>query len=215
MAFQRASTVRSFLARRRPSTWRRPVRLGSNRHCRGEEHQAGADCFDLLLNISNECIAVDWAVEQAGRGQAVASKRADKGRGLPAAVWNHIDHALVAGPPSCSRVMFPLVQVSSTRRVGSGSGWLVPHATPLALWRRQHGPVRPLGATFFNLRSSVFKGRPHQTVARRDLVDRAQPRPQLRNDVPQLPLSLGCMRQRCGRAAVPPVSRRLLSTFET
>jgi hypothetical protein len=115
MAFQRASTVRSFLARRRPSTWRRPVRLGSNRHCQGEEHQAGAGCFDLLLNISNECIAVDWAVEPAGRGQAVASKRADKGRGLPAAVWNHINHALVAGPPSCSRVMFLLDQVSSIK----------------------------------------------------------------------------------------------------
>jgi hypothetical protein len=82
-----------------------------------------------LLNISNECIAVDWAVEQAGRGQAVASKRADKGRGLPAAVWHHIDHALVAGPPSYSRVMFVLVHVSSTKTSWLGIRLLVSHAT--------------------------------------------------------------------------------------
>jgi hypothetical protein len=110
-----------------------------------------------LLDISKECIAVDRAIKQAGRGRAVASKRAEKGRGLPAAVWHHIDHALVAGLPSYSRVMFLLVQVSSIKTSWLGMRLLVSHATPLALWRRQHGPVRPLGTTFFDLRSSVLR----------------------------------------------------------
>ena len=93
----------------------------------GQEHQAGAGGPDRLANglafvraeivedhdiaglqrrdeklfdIGAKALAVDGAVEQAGRVDAVAAPGGEEGRGLPVAVRDRVDEALAARGPA-------------------------------------------------------------------------------------------------------------------
>jgi len=53
-----------------------------------------------LLNIGAEAFAVDWAVEQARRGEAVAAQGTKESQRPPVAVWRETPHPLAFWPPS-------------------------------------------------------------------------------------------------------------------
>ena len=53
-----------------------------------------------LLNIGAEAFAVDWAVEQARCGEAVAAQGAKESQRPPVAVWREAAHSLAFWPPS-------------------------------------------------------------------------------------------------------------------
>ncbi len=53
-----------------------------------------------LLDIGAEAFAVDWAVEQARCGEAVAAQGADKSQGAPVAMWREAPHPRAFWPPS-------------------------------------------------------------------------------------------------------------------
>ncbi len=74
-----------------------------------------------LLDIGAEAFAVDWAVEQARRGEAVAAQGAKECQGPPMTIWREAPHPLAFGPHPRSGAMLVLIQVSSikTRRRGS------------------------------------------------------------------------------------------------
>jgi hypothetical protein len=64
-----------------------------------------------LLDIGAKALAVDRAVEQAGRVEAVVAQRGEEGRGFPMAVRNLGDQALAARRPAVA-----------ARHVGLGPG---------------------------------------------------------------------------------------------
>jgi hypothetical protein len=53
-----------------------------------------------LLNIGAEAFAVDGAIEQARRGEAVAAQGAKECQRPPVAVWREAPHPLALWPPS-------------------------------------------------------------------------------------------------------------------
>jgi hypothetical protein len=74
-----------------------------------------------LFDIGAEAFAVNGAVEQAGRIDAVIAQGGKKRRGLPATMRNLVDEALSFRAQPRRRVMLVFVQVSSmnTNRLGS------------------------------------------------------------------------------------------------
>jgi hypothetical protein len=53
-----------------------------------------------LLNVGTEALAIDWAIEQARCGEAVAAQGAEESQRPPVAVWCEAPHALAFWPPS-------------------------------------------------------------------------------------------------------------------
>ncbi len=53
-----------------------------------------------LLDIGAEAFAVDWAVEQARCGEAVAAQGAKECQRPPMAMWREAPHPLAFWPPS-------------------------------------------------------------------------------------------------------------------
>jgi len=74
-----------------------------------------------LLDVGPESLAVDRAVEQAGRFDSVVAQSGEEGRGRPMAVGDLVESRFPFGAQPPIRVMLVLVQVSSmkTRREGS------------------------------------------------------------------------------------------------
>ena len=56
-----------------------------------------------LLNIGAEAFAVDWAVEQARCGEAIAAQGAKECQRPPMTVWREAPHSLAFWPPSAQR----------------------------------------------------------------------------------------------------------------
>ncbi len=57
----------------------------------------------LLTNIGAEAFTVDWAVEDAWRGEFVAAQRAQESQGSPMAVRGEAARALSPWPPAAKR----------------------------------------------------------------------------------------------------------------
>jgi len=53
-----------------------------------------------LLNVGAEAFAVDWTVEQARRGEAIAAQGANEGQRPPMTVWREAPDPLALGAPS-------------------------------------------------------------------------------------------------------------------
>ena len=58
---------------------------------------------ELLFHIGEEAGPVDGAVEDAGRGEPVASERRQEGHGAPFAMRGEADQALASRPPASER----------------------------------------------------------------------------------------------------------------
>jgi len=66
-----------------------------------DHHVAGPEGRDQeLLDVSPEALAVDWAVEQAGRFDPVVAERGEEGRSRPAAMGDLVDEPLSLRRPT-------------------------------------------------------------------------------------------------------------------
>ena len=79
------------------------------------------DRDENLLDISAEAHAIDRSVDDAGRGEAVATQRRQEREGSPSPEGRFGDEAFASGHRPWARVMLVLAQVSSmkTSRLGS------------------------------------------------------------------------------------------------
>jgi hypothetical protein len=57
----------------------------------------------LLANIGAEALAIDRAVEDAGRGEPVTAQGCQKGQGAPVTVWRETAQSLAFRPPAPQR----------------------------------------------------------------------------------------------------------------
>jgi hypothetical protein len=67
-----------------------------------------------LLDVGGEAFAIDWALEQLGRGDPVVAQRGQEGHVLPAAVRDLGDQAAAARWPSRAAVPVGLVVEDQT-----------------------------------------------------------------------------------------------------
>jgi hypothetical protein len=70
--------------------------------------------YEELIDIGAETLAIDGAVEQAGRVDAVVARRRGRSR-FPLALRDPVDEALSFGAQPRSLVMLVFVQVSSMK----------------------------------------------------------------------------------------------------
>jgi hypothetical protein len=135
-----------------------------------DNHISGFEGGDEdLLDIGANLFAVDRAVEDAGRGEAVMAQRGDKGRGLPGAERSMRDQALAF-----------LTAAVTRRHVGRGPGLVNEHqpARIKALLvftpgGARVGDVRPLlfgGAQSLFLNVSSMRRRKRSTDERPTLI---------------------------------------------
>jgi hypothetical protein len=78
-----------------------------------------------LVDVLAEGLAIDRAIDEPWRLDAIMPKGSEEGHGRPAAMWHLGWEALTARAPAGSGAILVLVQVSSmkTRRVGSIRSW--------------------------------------------------------------------------------------------
>jgi len=70
----------------------------------GDDNLAGLEGRDqLLVHIGAEALAVDRAIEDAGRGELIAAERAEEGQGAPAAMRSKAVHPFALWPPAPQR----------------------------------------------------------------------------------------------------------------
>ena len=70
----------------------------------GDDDVAGLEGWDqLLADVGAEALAVDRAIEDAGRSEPIAAKRAEEGQGVPAAMRGKAVQPFALWPPAAQR----------------------------------------------------------------------------------------------------------------
>ena len=102
-----------------------------------------------LLDVEAEALAIDRAIDEPWRLDAIVAQGGDEGHGLPAPVRHLGPRRWPRGAQPRSGAMLVLVQVSSMKTRREGSNRPDTSSTVRAAARRRGGPARWRSASFF------------------------------------------------------------------